>query len=171
VYTGSGYSISHDGEKLYAVYNKTTASVTYYERITNKSEVTSGGVYIIVSTGGRAVTTSYRGKFDGSHVFEGTTGITISGNYISSVVSASAVEWTYDGTRFRGNNGTYLTYNGSESRYYYYVENTTGPIFQLNEHDDESYYLGTSGNNFDEPQSISSPLYLWAVPHLLLLHI
>ena len=141
VYTGSDYAISYDGEQLYAVYAK---EETYYERITNKSEVTNGDVYIIATPAGRAVSTTYS-----SSAFTGTTDITVSGTRITSVVSASAVEWTFNGTKFVGSNGKYLSYNGSDSKYYYFVENESGPAFQLKENNDTKY-LGASGNNFAE---------------------
>lgn len=146
VYTGSGYLISYDGEKMYAVYE---SSNDIYQRVTKKSDIKADDVCIIATTSGRAITTSYAG-----YKFEGTTGITISGTKITSVVSASAVEWTYDGsTYFKGSNGTYLTWSGGTSTYYYFVYNADGPEFQLKENSD-SHYLGVSGDDFGE---VSTP--------------
>lgn len=145
LHTGS-YTPGYNNETLYAVY-QTGENATYWERVTNASDIQNGDVCVIATTGNNpyAVTTSYQG----SNTFDGAS-ITVSGNRISGTPSTS-IQWTFNGTYFVGKNGNtnvILSYNGSNTTYYYKTQNETSP-FVLVENSWDAY-LSYSGYQFTE---------------------
>ena len=102
-----------DSMTLYAVYQNGNADI-YYEKVTNKNEITDDGVYLIVSTSNtKAVTYN-----NNNSQWTGTS-VTISDNKIADNASVTAqMKWYYDGTKFyrtRGNDTYYLAYNNNAS--------------------------------------------------------
>lgn len=136
------YSPLYNGVTLYAAYQG-TGEVTYYEKITDKSQITqrTGGVddeYIIVTYyDDQAVSTTYSSESSWT-----LNDITTSGGGISleAAERAGNVIWKYNGTYFTGKDTNKpLAYNQNTS-YYFYVQNSTSP-FVFEERNYTSYHL------------------------------
>jgi len=121
------YDPLYNGVTLHAVYGQ-----VYYERVTRMTDIVSGDVVVIATTGNKAVTAN----MTGSHYYH-KADIAVADGIITSDVTA-AIEWTFDGTRFV-NGSTYLSYSGAAS-IYYYVNNTSSP-FTFVQDGYTSYYL------------------------------
>lgn len=150
------YDPLYNGVTLYAVYRR-TGEVTYYEKITNKSQITAktGGVddeYIILTNNeNQVVTTSY---VSGSKW--NLADITTSGGAIS-VEEATRIGnaiWNYDGTMFVGKDTKKILAYQENASYYFYVNNYTPP-FYFRETYYSSYYLYWSTTTTDEESSSS----------------
>ena len=146
LHTGS-YTPGYNNETLYAVY-QTGENATYWERISSKDEIVSGGVYVIATTSNYAINNTY------SNNTFGRTQITLNGNRISGT-PATAIQWTFDGTRFV--NGTrYLSYSGN-ANYYYLANNDESPfVLKINGYN----YLRHTNNHF-EYSSTSTDFYIY----------
>lgn len=136
------YDPLYNGVTLYAIYQG-TGDVTYYERITDKSQITQktndiDDEYIIVTyNGDQAVTTDFSSGSTWTIVDIATIGENISEQ---AATRAGNVIWHFDGTKFVGKYSHQpLAYNQNPS-YYFYVKNSTSP-FNFEEYNATSYHL------------------------------
>ena len=164
------YHPTFDGETMYAVYRQKFE--TYYERITSISEIVKDGVYVLVLvSNSRPVNTTYS-----NYTFGRGNAISVDGEWRITSVVDETIEWKFDGTRFVGSNGKYLTYDGNGSggysNYYYYVSYVNNAMFSLAENGYNGYLGQTNNNVFGEVNSAQnfyiykkhSPLYS-SYPH------
>lgn len=160
LYTGS-YTPIYNGVTLYATY-KNGLGGTYYERITNASDIKSGETYIIAT----ADANNYAVKNTVEHSkYFGKKSMSVSDGIIFG--EDADVEWTFDGTRFK-NGSTYLSYSGG-TNYYYYVNNSTSPFVLKQDYSGGDYYLnettynnwGTTHYVFGEKENSSKEFYIY----------
>lgn len=137
------YDPLYNGVTLFAVY-RGTGDVTFYERITNKSQITqrTGGVddeYIIVTyNGDQAVSTNYTSGSTWAIVDIAASGESIS---LEAAENAGSVVWKFNGTYFVGKDTNEpLAHNHNASRYYRVV-NYGSSLFNFEINGYTSYHL------------------------------
>ena len=112
-----------DSMTLYAVYQNGDGEI-YFDKTNTKSEITAGGVYVIVYNNTKAVT------FDENNNSQWSgTDVTITDNKIAYDDVTAQAQWYYDGTKFyrtRGNTPYYLA-NSNNTSYAGAVTNTNAP--------------------------------------------
>ncbi|MBQ8705437.1 MAG: hypothetical protein IJ548_03955 [Paludibacteraceae bacterium] len=115
-----------EGITLYAVYQKGDGK-EYYQKTTNKSEITAGGVYLIVSTTNTKAVT-----FDEKESQSQWSGenVTVTNDTITGGASTTPqMQWYYDGTKFYRTRGvtTYLLARNNNENYAGAVTGTNPP--------------------------------------------
>lgn len=144
VYSGSGYSISHDGEQLYAVYTKTVEYI-HYEQISSLSELSNGDTCLIVYAGNSCAIT-----YNNSNTSWSGTLVSIMDGEIGIAGLASSMKWTYNkSSNYFSNTSHLLAYNGSTSQAYNPVDQGSS-IFIFQNKGYTNYKLRWSGSNFSE---------------------
>lgn len=132
-----------DSMTLYAVYQNGDGEL-YFDKTSTKSEITAGGVYVIVYNNAKAVTYN-----NNASQWSGTD-VTITDNKIAYAGVTAQAQWYYDGTKFyrtRGNDTYYLANNNNAS-YAGAVTNTNAPYKLQYTSGWRTYYLRwkTTGN-------------------------
>lgn len=138
VYNGAGYEISHDREKLYAVYTRNA----YYKKISSISELSDGDECVVVYTGNsKAVTYP-----SSNHEWDGTT-VDTSNDRITVAVSDN-IKWTYNSS----DNCFYhsSTPLGYSSSYKYAIGNNDSPFKLHYTYWGKTYYLRWNGSKFED---------------------
>lgn len=156
------YIPTKDSIELFAVYQLGNGSV-YYEQVTNKSDVTNGGTYVIVcSANNKAVT------FNNTNTAWAGTEIESADERISTYVTP-AMQWTYSSNHFYNsiNDEQHrLAYEGNTS-YAGDVNNNNSP-FTINYStsfllffDRHNYYLHWNNSNFSYIENGTSTFLIY----------
>lgn len=95
--SAGSYSPIYNGETLYAVYKSEEDVAAFYELVTDVSEITNDGTYVIVNTNN-----NYAIKYDNRTDRWTYTNVAISGGVITTagVTTSTTLQWVYNGTNF-----------------------------------------------------------------------